>query len=244
MPLGVLTSALKTAENPRSFKKSLQGSSSLKIIAEVKHASPIKGFLRSDFDPVRLAEAYENGGAGAVSVITEQTYFKGNPGFIVPVKAATRLPVLRKDFIFSDYQVFESRVIGADAILLIAAILDDYLLRRLIKLAADLGMDALVEIHDHSELKKAIKAGAGIIGINNRNLKTFQVSISTTLELAGEIPDNVLLVSESGISTREDILKLEQAGAKAALIGETLVRSENPSATLKELQGQTVVKGA
>ncbi len=243
-PLGIITSALGNIEKPRSFKQSLQGSGGLKIIAEVKRASPVKGLLSSNFDPVRLAGAYQRGGAGAISVITENKFFKGDPAYINQVKKCTELPILRKDFILNEYQVFESRVLKADAILLIVSILDQYMLRRLINLAADLGMAALVEVHNKEELKQAIDAGADVIGINNRNLKTFNVSLSTTLQLAVDIPEGALVVSESGIASREDVLLLEQAGVDAALVGETLVRSTDPSARLKELKGLPAGKGA
>ena len=243
-PLGIITSALGKIEKPRSFKQNLQGSGALKIIAEVKRASPVKGLLCSDFDPVRLARAYQRGGAGAISVITENKYFKGDPTYISQVKKYTELPILRKDFILNEYQVFESRVLNADAVLLIVSILDQYMLRRLVNLAADLGMAALVEVHNKEELKQAIDAGAEVVGINNRNLKTFSVTLSTTLELAGDIPKDTLVVSESGITSREDILLLEQAGVDAALVGENLVRSKDPSARLKELKGLPAGKGA
>lgn len=243
-PLGIITSALGNMEKTRNFKQNLQGSGGLKIIAEVKRASPVKGLLCSDFDPVRLAGAYQQGGAGAISVITETKYFKGDPAYLSQVKKCSELPVLRKDFILNEYQVFESRVLNADAILLIASILDQYMLRRLVRLAADLGMAALVEVHNQDELKQAIDAGADVIGINNRNLKTFNVSLSATLQLAGDIPEDTLVVSESGIASREDILLLEQAGVDAALVGETLVRSTDPSARLKELMGMPAGKGA
>jgi len=243
-PLGIITSALGKIEKPRSFKQNLQGSGALKIIAEVKRASPVKGLLCSDFDPVRLARAYQRGGAGAISVITENKYFKGDPNYISQVKKCTELPILRKDFILNEYQVFESRVLNADAVLLIVSILDQYMLRRLVNLAADLGMAALVEVHNKEELKQAIDAGAEVVGINNRNLKTFSVTLSTTLELAGDIPKDTLVVSESGITSREDILLLEQAGVDAALVGENLVRSKDPSARLKELKGLPAGKGA
>lgn len=237
VPLGILTSALAKLKKTRSFRNNLQNGSGLNIIAEIKRASPVKGILCSTFDPVKLARDYQNGGAGAISVITEENYFKGSPAFIAAVKAAVDLPVLRKDFIISDYQVYESRVLGADAVLLIASILDDYYLRKLIRLSANLGMDALVEVHDHNDLKKALAAEANLIGINNRNLKTFEVNLSTTLQMTSLIPEDVLIVSESGIASRQDILQLEQAGIKAALVGEILVRSEDPCAMLRELRG-------
>ncbi|MDW7730382.1 MAG: indole-3-glycerol phosphate synthase TrpC [Bacillota bacterium] len=239
VPLGILTSALARLEKPRGFKKSLVKGNSLTIIAEIKQASPVKGLLCSAFNPVKLAEAYRDGGAGLISVITEEHFFRGSPAYIGRVKNTVELPVLRKDFILSEYQVFESRVIGADAILLIAAILDSYMLKRLITLAGNLGMDALVEVHDRNELERAIAAGAGIIGINNRNLKTFKVSLANTLELIGHVPAGIPTVSESGISSRAEIELLEQAGVRAALIGEALVRSKDPAALLNSLRGCT-----
>ncbi len=237
MPLGILTSALAGLENPRNFKKSLLKSNSLAIIAEIKQASPVKGLLCSAFDPVKLAEAYRDGGAGMISVITEEHFFRGSPAYIAQVKNTVNLPVLRKDFILSEYQVFESRVIGADAILLIASILDSYRLKRLIALADNLGMEALVEVHDRNDLDRALAAGAGIIGINNRNLKTFKVSLSNTLELINHIPAGIPAVSESGIRSRADIELLAQAGVRAVLIGEALVRSADPVALLYSLRG-------
>lgn len=243
-PLGIITSALGKIKKPRNFKQNLKDSGGLEIIAEVKRASPVKGLLCSDFDPVRLARAYQRGGAGAISVITESKFFKGDPAYINQVKESSELPVLRKDFIINEYQVFESRVLGADAILLIVSILDQYMLRRLVRLAAELGMTALVEVHNRDELKKAIVAGADLIGINNRNLKTFNVNLFTTLQLVADIPEDTLVVSESGITSREDILLLEQAGVDAVLVGETLVRSTDPSARLNELRGLPVEGGS
>lgn len=236
VPLGVLSSALGDLKRPRSFRKSLLKRNKLNIIAEVKQASPVKGLLCSRFDPVRLAKAYRHGGAEAISVITEEHFFRGNPSYIAQVKMAVTLPVLRKDFILNEYQVIESRVIGADAVLLIAAILDGYTLKRLLRLSENLKMDALVEVHDRGELDQALAAGAKIIGINNRNLRTFKVSLANTLELIDHIPAGIPVVSESGISTRKEIEQLRQAGVSAALIGESLVRSENPAALLQELR--------
>lgn len=238
VPLGILTSALDSAVKPRGFRKRIINNSGISIIAEVKQASPVKGLLSSSFDPVRLAKAYRHGNAGAISVITEEHFFRGSPGYIARIKKAVDLPVMRKDFIFSEYQVFESRIIGADAILLIVSILDSYMLKRLIALAGNLGMDALVEVHDQSELERALLAGAKIIGINNRNLKTFEVSLSTTLELVSHVPAEIPVISESGIATRAEIELLQQAGVKAVLIGEALVRSADPSLLLQELRGE------
>lgn len=238
LPLGILIADLPKTEPPRGFRQSLNNAHEVAVIAEIKCASPVKGLLCADFDPERLARAYEAGGAGAISVITERCYFKGRPEYLSLAKKTTALPVLRKDFIITDYQVFESRAMGADAVLLIVSILDDGALRRLLKLTANLGMDALVEVHDRAGLIRAVEAGAGIIGINNRNLKTFQVSLAMTLELAGDVPQEVFLVSESGISSREDLLTLEAAGVRAVLIGESLVRAPDPRGKLKELLGR------
>jgi indole-3-glycerol phosphate synthase len=239
LPLGALIKKLDDIEPPRGFRRSLSNGQGIAVIAEIKCASPVRGLLCADFDPEKLSNAYELGGAGAISVLTDERYFKGRKEYIALVKKASRLPVLRKDFIIAGYQVFESRAIGADAVLLIVSILDDGALRRLLRLTASLGMDALVEVHNRTELNRAVEAGACIIGINNRNLKTFKVSLSTTLELAGAVPEEVLLVSESGISSREDILMLTAAGVKAVLIGETLVRAHDPCGKLKELLGRT-----
>ncbi len=238
MPLGILTSALSSLSKPRNFKSSIRQGNCINIIAEIKQASPIKGLLCADFDPVKLAESYRRGGAGAISVITEEHFFRGNPAYIAKVKKAVDLPVLRKDFLISEYQVYESRIIGADAVLLITSILDNYLLKRMITLSANLGMTALVEVHNKSELDKALSAGAKIIGINNRNLKTFKVNLSTTLELIDSIPADIPVISESGITARAEIELLEQKGIKAVLIGEALVRSADQALLIQELRGK------
>ncbi len=244
LSLNVLFDMLAGVEPPKRFRLQLSNNEGIAVIAEIKRASPVKGPLCSDFDPEVLANAYNEGGAKAISVITEQRYFCGRGEYISLVKKRVSLPVLRKDFIVSEYQLFESRALGADAVLLIVSIVDDETLKCLLRTARILGMDALVEVHCHAELNRALKAGAGMIGINNRNLKNFQVDLSTTLELAGAIPKEVFLVSESGIATREDMLRLEQAGVKAALIGETLVRDADPRRKLEELLGQLERKGA
>ncbi len=237
LPLNVLIDMLVGIEPPKRFRLQLSNNGGIAVIAEIKRASPVKGLLCSNFDPAVLANTYYEGGAKAISVITEQLYFSGKGEYISLAKKAAALPVLRKDFIINEYQVFESRALGADAVLLIVSILDDETLGRLLRLASILGMDTLVEVHDHDELNRALKAGAGMIGVNNRNLKTFQVNLAATLELADEIPKDAFLVSESGIATREDILLLEQAGVKAVLVGEALVRADDPGSKLKELLG-------
>ncbi len=244
LPLNALIDILAAMEPPKKFRLHISNNSGMAIIAEIKRASPVRGLLCEDFNPEKLAKTYQEGGAKAISVITEQRYFCGRGEYISLAKKSASLPVLRKDFIVSEYQLFESRVLGADAVLLIVSILDDETLKCLLRIARILGMDALVEVHCHAELNRALKVGAGMVGINNRNLKNFQVDLSTTLELAGAIPKEVFLVSESGIATREDMLRLEQAGVKAALIGETLVRDADPRRKLEELLGQLERKGA
>ncbi|MEW6105096.1 MAG: indole-3-glycerol phosphate synthase TrpC [Bacillota bacterium] len=237
LPLAALKEKLRDIGPPRGFARRLSSSEGVAIIAEMKRASPSKGLIREDLDPLELSRAYEEGGASAISVLTEERYFQGRKEHIPLAKEASTLPILRKDFIIEDYQVYESRVIGADAVLLIASILDDGTLRRLLELATSLDMDALVEIHTQEELRRAVQAGARIIGINNRDLRSFRVSLSTTIELASCVPEGVLLVSESGISSREDILRLEAVGVKAVLVGEALMRARDVGCKLRELLG-------
>ncbi len=214
------------------------------VIAEVKKASPSRGLLCPDFDPVRLAQCYAAGGAAAISVLTEVDHFQGSLSYLAEIKAAAGLeatPLLRKDFLFDPYQVYEARAFGADAILLIVAILDDDTLTELSALAGRLGMQCLVEVHDETELERAAPVsapgadGAGIIGINNRDLRTFEVDIATTERLATLIPEGHTIVSESGIRTRADIDRLGKCGVSAVLVGETLVTAEDTAARLKEL---------
>ena len=206
------------------------------IIAEVKKASPSKGVIKASFDPVGMARAYEAGGADAISVLTEEHYFLGKNEYLTKIKEAVPLPVLRKDFIIDPYQIEHARLLGADAVLFIAAILTEQKLTEFIALAKSLGLHALVEAHDEEELDRAIKAGAQIIGINNRNLKTFQVDLGTTVKLSGLIPAGCTLVSESGIATHEDILTLKKCGADAVLIGETLIKSGRPGEMIRMLR--------
>lgn len=209
----------------------------VRIIAEVKHASPSKGILREEFIPYDIARSYEVGGAAAVSVVTEEKYFKGKLDYLTPIKSHLKIPILRKDFLFDDFQMYESRAAGADAVLLIASILDDKRLKELMALASRLGMQSLVEVHDETELKRVIDSGAKIIGINNRDLKTFKVDLETTLRLAPLVPEDRLIVSESGIESFGDILTLMEAGVSAVLIGETLVREKEIIKKVKELRG-------
>jgi indole-3-glycerol phosphate synthase len=212
--------------------------SSVRIIAEVKKASPSKGILCQQFDPVAIARAYGDGGAAAVSVLTEKNYFQGSLEYLRAIKEAIPLPVLRKDFIFDPYQLYESRAYGADAVLLIAVMLSEELLAELLQLSRALSLFHLVEVHDQNDLQKALTAGAEIIGINNRDLKTFVTDIRTTIDLMPAIPEDKIVVSESGISSRQDLEQLAAAGVDAFLIGETLMKEKNPGIKLRELIGQ------
>jgi len=213
------------------------------IIAEFKRRSPSKGIISSDADPVVVARAYERGGAAAVSVLTEEDFFSGSLNDLRAVRQTTSLPILRKDFILDDYQVYESAAAGADALLLIVTALDDDSLRSLRELTEDeLAMDALVEVHTRDEMQRAINCGANIIGVNNRNLATFEVSLSTSLELAALAPPAAKLISESGIESRADIDRLHDAGYHGFLIGETLMRANDPEKLLRELTKTIVDK--
>jgi indole-3-glycerol phosphate synthase len=205
------------------------------IIAEIKKASPSKGVLANDFDPASIARAYERGGAAALSVLTDEKHFHGSLSHLESARAAATLPVLRKDFTIDAYHVHEAAAHGADAILLIAAILTEKELRDFRELAERYGMAALVEIHDEDELKPALASGARVIGVNNRNLHTFQVDLAVSLDLAGKIPDSVIKVAESGIHSRKDLGQLRAAGYQAFLVGEHLMKSGDPAQALREL---------
>ena len=207
----------------------------MNIIAEFKRRSPSKGSISGDADPATVARVYERGGAAAMSVLTEEDFFGGSLDDLRAVRQQTSLPILRKDFIIDEYQVYESAAAGADALLLIVAAMDDNSLRSLRELTEnELTMDALVEVHTRDEMQRAIDCGASIIGVNNRNLATFEVSLSASIELAGSAPDGTILISESGIETREDINRLRDAGYHGLLIGETLMRADDPETLLKE----------
>ncbi|HEU4766969.1 MAG TPA: indole-3-glycerol phosphate synthase TrpC [Pyrinomonadaceae bacterium] len=210
------------------------------IIAEFKRRSPSKGLIRPDADLKQIVTSYEGGGASALSVLTEEDYFSGSLDDLRAAKSAVNLPVLRKDFIFDDYQVYESAAAGADAVLLIVAALEDEKLASLRRLAEDeLGLDALVEVHTRDEMQRAIGCGANVIGVNNRNLHTFEVSLETSLSLAAEAPAGTLLVSESGLKNSIDLARLRDAGYNGFLIGESLMRSDDPAGALRELTGTT-----
>lgn len=237
-PEDALRAKAKQAGPTRGFARVLVSSGELpSLIGEIKRASPSAGILRENFDPADLARAYERGGAKALSVLTDRCYFKGELDHLSMARNAVSLPVLRKDFILDELQLFEARAAGADAVLLIARLLSQEELCRLSGVSSALGMDVLVEVHDRTELAKALRSGAKLIGINNRDLASFQTNIETTLRLAGEVPDDVVLVSESGIKTREDLLRLRSAGVDAVLIGETFMRAEDVEAKVRELFG-------
>ena len=222
----------------RPFVSALKGTR-VTLIAEVKKASPSRGLLRADFDPVAIARAYADAGAAAISVLTDEKYFQGSLADLRSIRDALPHgpPLLRKDFVFDKYQIYEARCSGADAILLICAILEAQLLRELMTYANSLGMGTLVEVHDEKELQVALSAGADLIGINNRDLRTFEVDLATTERLAPRVPDGVTLVAESGIFTRMDVRRLEVCDVSAVLIGEALVTARDAGAKIRELFG-------
>lgn len=209
------------------------------VIAEVKKASPSKGVLRAEFIPADIAQSYAEGdgkvSAACLSVLTDRQFFQGGVDYLKQARASCDLPVLRKDFIVDAYQVYESRAMGADAILLIAACLDDAQMREFEAIAVALGMAVLVEVHDGAELERALKLRTPLIGVNNRNLRTFEVSVQTTIDLRTQVPADRLLVTESGIATRDDVAKLRAAGVHAFLVGEAFMRGDEPGEALAEL---------
>jgi len=230
-----LAGKVRSNAAPHALSKALQGEG-VHVIAEFKRRSPSKGIIRPHADLVQIVQGYEAGGATAISVLTEEDYFSGSLDDLRIVKATVTLPVLRKDFVFDEYQVYESAAAGADAILLIVAALDDELLLELRSLAEDeLGLDALVEVHTRDEMRRAVACGARLIGVNNRDLRTFEVSLETSLSLAREAPADALLVSESGLRTRADLSRLQAAGFSGFLIGETFMRADDPQQALRNV---------
>ncbi len=225
---------------PRGFRQALErrhAPGRLALIAEIKKASPSRGVIRADFDPPALALAYERGGAACLSILTDGPSFQGDDAYLGQAREATALPCLRKEFLVDPWQVGESRALGADAILVILSLVDDRLAADLISEASRLGMDALVETHDLTEIRRAVALGADMIGINNRDLRTFRTDLAITESLSKEIPATILLITESGIFNPTDAARLERAGAKAMLVGESLMRAEDVEAATRALLG-------
>jgi indole-3-glycerol phosphate synthase len=240
LPLSDLKQRLAEVPFPLDFKGALR-SRSCALIAEVKRSSPSKGRIREDFNPVAIASLYEENGAAAVSVVTESRYFEGRPSFLAAIRNFVQIPLLRKDFIIDPYQIYETRFLGADAVLLIARILEATRLREFIGLSSELGLSSLVEIHDEADLEKAVSAGAEVIGINNRDLSTFVTDLGVSLRLAPLVPSGFLVISESGIRSRGDIDRLISAGIQGFLVGETLMRERDVAGKMRELlaRGET-----
>jgi len=240
-PLAVVREDAESRVLTRDFVGALRAKISAgkpAVIAEVKKASPSRGVLRADFIPADIAQSYAEHGAACLSVLTDRQFFQGSVDYLKQARASCALPVLRKDFMVDAYQVYEARVMGADCILLIAACLDDAQMKALEALAFSLDMAVLVEVHDEAELERALKLRTPLVGINNRNLKTFEVSLDTTLSLLGKVPADRLLVTESGISTPADVKRLREAKVNAFLVGEAFMRADDPGVALAQLFGE------
>ncbi len=238
VPLSQLAEAQAAVATPRGFASAIAAkiaTGSSGVIAEIKKASPSKGVLREDFRPAAIARSYERGGAACLSVLTDVDFFQGGDAYLEQARVACTLPVMRKDFIVDPYQVHEARAIGADCILLIAACLDDGVLKGLNDLAQELGMDVLIEVHDAREMQRALRVDNRLIGINNRNLHSFEVSLDTTLGMLDMIPDSRILVTESGIHTPDDVQLMRANGVHAFLVGEAFMRAPDPGGKLAEL---------
>ncbi len=235
-----LAAGIEGAAAPRDFVAALENRITVgepAVIAEIKRASPSKGVLRETFRPAEIAASYERGGATCLSVLTDVDFFQGRDSYLQEARAACGLPVLRKDFIIDPYQVYEARAIGADCILLIVACLDDAQLGDLNELASGLGMGVLVEVHDAAELERALALSGRLVGINNRDLRSFDVRLETTIGLLDQVPDDRILVTESGIHTQDDVARMRRHGVNAFLVGEAFMRAEDPGAALQRLFG-------
>ncbi|MGB3728897.1 MAG: indole-3-glycerol phosphate synthase TrpC [Thermodesulfobacteriota bacterium] len=235
LPLEQIQEQIKDALPSRNFFQAINPEGELKIISEVKHASPSKGIFREDFDPVEIAKSYSAGGASAISVLTDEKYFRGSLSYLKSIRAEVETPLLRKDFIVDPYQVYEARLFGADAILLIVAALDQPSLSNLLELTHSLQMNAIVEVHDEHELDRALEADARIIGINNRDLRTFDVDLNVSIKLSKRVPKDKIVIAESGIGSIEDIDNLRAEGVHVFLIGETFMKAPDPGQKLAEL---------
>jgi indole-3-glycerol phosphate synthase len=244
MPLEELEAQAAEAPPVRDFRAVLEGPGPIRLIAEVKKASPSAKVIRADFDPVAIARTYQEHGATCISVLTDVPYFQGHLSYLARVRASVAIPLLRKDFLIDEYQVVEARLAGADAILLIAEILDDETMAALLGRARAMGMAALVELHDPANLPRVLAAGADLVGINNRDLRHFATDIEHTLRLRAQVPPSVVLVSESGIRTRQDVERLEAAGVSAILVGESLIRSQDIGLAVERLLGLALEAGA
>lgn len=238
VPLAELQSMMQEQKNPLSLNSALRNAPGIGIISEIKKASPSAGVIRPDFDLREIAKSYLAAGTNAISMITDERFFAGKIQFISAIRPFTSVPVLRKDFIIDPYQVAESRAYGADALLLIVAALELAKLKDLLDYTHELGMEALVETHDAEEVETALKSGAKIIGVNNRNLQSFSVDVGTTEALANLLPPNITLVAESGISTGADVRRMQAAGAKGILIGTHFMQQPDPGAALAALKGE------
>jgi indole-3-glycerol phosphate synthase len=239
-PFAVVDREARAAGAPRGFADAIRAridAGSAAVIAEIKRASPSKGVLRADFDPASIAASYERAGATCLSVLTDRPFFQGAPEYLVEARAACALPALRKEFILDEYQIAESRALGADAVLLIVAALDDARLAALEACAGDYGMDVLVEVHDAGELDRALALQTPLIGINNRNLRTFNVSLQTTIDLLPRIPPERMVVTESGILARRDVAQMRRHAVNAFLVGEAFMRAPDPGGALTALFG-------
>jgi indole-3-glycerol phosphate synthase len=236
LPDAELERRLAGAPPMRDFRAALERGNGVQVIAEVKKASPSRGVIRPDFDPVAIARAYAANGAACVSVLTDARFFQGHLHYLEAIRSAVEVPLLRKDFILDRYQLLEARMAGADCVLLIAEILPGDELPKLLREAAEFGLQALVELYDADNLHRVLAAGARLVGVNNRDLRTFEVRLEHTIELAARMPPGVCLVGESGIATRADVERLQGAGVKAVLVGETLMRAADVGAALRALR--------
>lgn len=234
LPPAELKNRLEGLPEPIDFYSRAVSDSSVKVISEIKKASPSKGVIRDDFDPVKIAASYESNGASAISVLTDEKFFQGSLDYLAQVRKKVSIPLLRKDFTIDPYQIYEARLYGADIVLLIAAILEKETIKEFLDIVDQLNMNAIVEIHNHEELEKVIDTGCRIIGINNRDLRTFEVDLDTTANLKKFIPEDMLVISESGISNPDDIGSLRRLGVNTFLIGESFMKADDPGAELSK----------